>query len=227
MYPDGNVTVDAQHPIQGAQYDNYLAPVQQTATPQLSTVKQEQLPYVYQTPSPEVTSTGAQTLPTKYQLPEWASTGGAILGGIGAVGGLLGAALTKNQGYDEAMNELDRQYNMYNNPNSDWYKSAWERYRQAFTDASPTLDTLTGAGRAAGIGAQSASYLGRAQAQEQARKNRGVASDMTRDLYLQGRDYANQLRLQKNQLMLDKQQNDASFWEQVAGSGIGLLGLVL
>lgn len=181
---------------------------------------------IYATQGPEVPS-GANTFPTKYELPGWARTGGAVLGGAMAVGGLLGALSNKGGNYDSMISELDNEAKRLSDPNSDWYTSAWSRYRQAFTDASPTLDTLTGATRAAGMGAQSASYLGRAQVAEAARRNRAYATDATKDLYLQGRQYADVLRQQRNQLELDKQASDASFWEQGIGAGMSLLKLVL
>lgn len=152
--------------------------------------------------------------------------GAGVLGGIGTIGGLLGA-FGSTKGYDKPMSMAMDEYKKYSDPNSEWYRNAYQRYQRLFADSSPTMESLTGLARTGGVSATSASALAARQAAAIAPRNREAATNAMSDLYMRGSGLAQNALGMYNQLAAAKAEGQGSFWENVAGTGMGLLGLLV
>lgn len=169
---------------------------------------------------------------TPTQAPSFLDTvkGYAPLAAGIAGGAMTLAGLARGSGsdaYDKPMKEAWSQYQKFNNTGSDWYKSAYQRYQRLFADSAPSVGTLNAVARQGGLSTTSANTVSMQQARANMARNREAVSGSMSDLYMQGADRAMQALGMYNQLADAKAQQETSFWENVAGSGIGLLGLVV
>lgn len=158
------------------------------------------------------------------------------------VGGMLGRALSNKKKSKFSDFDADpgglamKQFNQYNDPNSQYNRAGEKSIRRMAMNAVPTTDTLLGVSMAHG-----GSYGGSqaiANTQRQAMTNRAMDQGTTSlvDFYMQGQGMANQalgmhFQNKQNQIggyqgyKMNREADSNQFWGQFMGAGAGLLGM--
>jgi hypothetical protein len=166
----------------------------------------------------------------------------AIIGGGLMAGGLLGRAFSKKKKMSFGQFDPDpdglalKQFELYNDPDSQFYRTGENAIRRTVADAQPTTASLLGASMAHG-----GSYGGSqsiANAQRQAHVNRAMDHGTTSlvDFYMKGQGMANQalgMHFQNRQSQIggyanyraNREADNNQFWGQFMSGGAGLLGM--
>jgi hypothetical protein len=166
----------------------------------------------------------------------------AIVGGGLMVGGLLGRAFSNRKksrfgDFDPDPDGLAlKQFEMYNDPNSQFYKQGEGAIRRTIADTQPTTSSLLGASMAHGGGYGGSQAI--ANAQRQAHINRAMDYGTTSlvDFYMKGQSMANQalgMHFANKQSQIGGYQNykmqrqidNNSLWGEFMSAGSGLLGM--
>ena len=168
---------------------------------------------------------------------EYAGAGAGILGLVGGGLNLFGPGGSPNFDYDPSKRALAR-YTELSNINSPYWRGMMKHYSSIISKAAPTIDTLYGFNKSAGIDSQSATALATKKADQYSGQVQDKARESVMEQFLRTEDTASKyLGMESDraktevslgtQYGANRKDSQDSFFNALIEGGIGLLTGVL